>query len=125
MYCPPGEWYRCTYANPKGGTQPLAKGRETCNTYSMEKTQSTYRIIGYGETEKSFFNQFNFSSTIAGAEKEYRRLLEDCEMDGAVLIKVDHEEWSVLKECGTYLVSIVYTALGTFKVQKAPNYVIV
>jgi len=91
----------------------------------MEKTQSTYRIIGYGETEKSFFNQFNFSSTIAGAEKEYRRLLEDCEMDGAVLIKVDHEEWSVLKECGTYLVSIVYTALGTFKVQKAPNYVIV
>ena len=90
----------------------------------MNKTQSTYRIIGYGEAAYGFFNQFNFSSTIAGAEKDYQRLLEDCEMDGAVLIKVDHEEWQVLNEFGTYPVSIVYTALGTFKVQKAPEYVI-
>lgn len=90
----------------------------------MNKTQSTYRIIGYGEADYGFFNQLNFSSTLAGAEKDYQRLLEDCEMDGAVLIKVDHEEWQVLNEFGNYPVSIVYTALGTFKVQKAPEYVI-
>jgi len=91
----------------------------------MNKTQSTYRIIGYGEADYGFFNQFNFSSTREGAEKDYQRLLEDPEMDGAVLIKVDHEEWAVLKECGTYPVSVVYGPLGTFKVQKAPNYVLV
>lgn len=86
---------------------------------------STYRIIGYGETEKSFFNQFHFASTIGTAEKAYQDMLSEPEYDGAVLIKVDHEEWQVLNEFGNYPVSIVYTALGTFKVQKAPNYVLV
>ena len=90
----------------------------------MGKTQSTYRIIGFGEANYGFFNQFNFSSTIAGAEKDYQRLLEDPEMDGAVVIEVNHEDWRVINEFRTYPVSIVYTALGTFKVEKAPEYVI-
>lgn len=86
--------------------------------------QTTYRIIGFGEAAHGFFNQFNFSSTIAGAESDYQRLLADPEMDGAVIIQVDHEEWRVLNEFRTYPVSIVYSALGTFKVEKAPEYVI-
>lgn len=86
---------------------------------------SNYRIIGYGHANGGFFNQFNFSSTIANAERIYKELLSEPEYDGAVLIKVDHEEWQVLNEFGTYPVSIAHSALGTFKVQKAPNYVII
>ena len=88
----------------------------------MNKT--TYRIIGYGHANYGFFNQFNFASTYASALNDYDRLIKDPEMDGAVVIEVNHEEWQVLNEFGTYPVSIVYTALGTFKVQKAPEYVI-
>ena len=86
-------------------------------------TKSTYRIIGYGHSDHGFFNQFNFSSTLKGAESDYQRLFEDPEMDGCVLIKVNHEDWQVINEFGNYPVSVVYGALGTFKVQKAPEYV--
>jgi hypothetical protein len=86
---------------------------------------TTYRIIGYGHANHGFFNQFNFSSTIAGAEADYQRLLEDPEMDGAVLVAVNHEDWRVINEFGTYPVSIAYGPLGTFKVQKAPKLVMV
>lgn len=87
-------------------------------------TNTNYRIIGYGHANYGFFNQFNFSSTISGAEKDYQRLLEDPEMDGAVIIEVNHEDWRVINEFGNYPVSIAYSALGTFKVEKAPKYVI-
>jgi hypothetical protein len=86
---------------------------------------TNYRIIGYGHANYGFFNQFNFSSTLKGAEEDYQRLLEDPEMDGAVVIEVNHEDWRVINEFGNYPVSVIYSALGTFKVQKAPNYVII
>lgn len=85
-------------------------------------TNTNYRIIGYGHANAGFFNQFNYSSTVEGAASDYQRLLEDPEMDGAVLIEVNHEDWRVLDEFGDYPVSVVYSALGTFKVEKAPTY---
>ncbi len=88
-----------------------------------QMTNTTYRIIGYGHANHGFFNQFHFSSTLKGAEEDYQQLLEDPEMDGAVVIQVNHEDWRVLNEFGSYPVSVVYSALGTFKVQKAPKYV--
>lgn len=90
----------------------------------MNKTQTTYRIIGFGEANYGFFNQFNFSSTLKGAEEDYQRLLEDPEMDGAVIIKVDHEEWQVINEFGTDGKSIECSPLGTFKIKNAPALVI-
>ena len=90
----------------------------------MNKTQSTYRIIGFGEANYGFFNQFNFASTYKGAMNDYQNLIADPEMDGAVLIKVDHEEWSVIEEFGTEGKSIECGPLGTFKVKNAPALVI-
>jgi len=89
-------------------------------------TKTTYRIIGYGEANYGFFNQFNFASTYESALKDYDRLLKDPEMDGAVVIEVNHEDWRVLDEFKScYNVSVVYSALGTFKVKKTPEYVFV
>ena len=88
-------------------------------------TKTTYRIIGYGHANAGFFNQFNFSSTLKGAESDYQRLLEDPEMDGCVLIKVNHEDWQVINEFGNYPVSVEYSAVGTFKVTKSPKLVLV
>ena len=88
-------------------------------------TKTTYRIIGYGHANAGFFNQLNFSSTLKGAESDYQRLLEDPEMDGAVVIKVNHEDWQVINEFGNYPVSVEYSAVGTFKVTKSPKLVLV
>lgn len=89
----------------------------------MNKT--TYRIIGYGEADYGFFNQFNFASTYASALNDYDRLIKDPEMDGAVLIEVQHETWRVLEEFNSgYAVSVVCRHFGGFKVEKAPKYVL-
>jgi hypothetical protein len=87
----------------------------------MEKTQSTYRIIGYGEADYGFFNQFHFESVKQHAYIVYQACIADPELDGAVLIEVNHEDWRVIEEFGTYLVNVVYGPLGNFKVQKAPT----
>ena len=87
--------------------------------------QTTYRVIGFGEYEHGFFNQFAFCSTIGYAQGFFNAHKEDPEMDGAVLIKVQHETWEVIDEFGTENVSIVYGPLGNFKVERAPKLVMV
>ncbi len=84
---------------------------------------TTYRVIGFGESEHGFWNYPAFCSTIGYAQGFYNAHLNDPEMDGAVLIKVDHETWQVIQEFGTENVSIVYGPLGNFKVQRAPKLV--
>lgn len=89
------------------------------------KNKTNWRVIGYGDVTHGFFNQFHFCSTLASAQNEFQNLIADPEMDGAVLIEVKHETWRVIRELGTYPVSVCYSALGTFKVKKAPEYVLV
>ena len=87
---------------------------------------TSYRIIGYGHANHGFFNQFNFASTYASAMNEYRNLIADPEMDGAVMIEVNHEDWRVIEEFGSgYLISVVCGPLGNFKVTKSPELVMV
>jgi hypothetical protein len=50
---------------------------------------------------------------------------EDPEMDGAVIIKSEHETWEVIEEFGTEGMSIVCGPLFSFKVEKAPELVMV
>jgi hypothetical protein len=87
--------------------------------------QTTYRVIGFGENEHGFFNEFAFTSTIGYACGIYTAHLQDPEMDGAVIIRVRHEEWEIIQEFGIYPVSVVYGPLGTFKVEKSPELVMV
>jgi len=82
-------------------------------------TQTTYRIIGFGENEHGFFNQFAFSSSLGYATGIYNAHLADPEMDGAVIIQVNHETWQVISEFGTENVSVAYGPVGNFKVQQA------
>ena len=86
---------------------------------------TTYRIIGFGDYEHGFFNQPRFSSNEHEALLDYSEFVEDPEMDGAVLIKVDHETWEVVRQFSDYPISIVYGPLGNFKVEKSPELVMV
>ena len=85
--------------------------------------KSTYRVIGFGESEYGFWNYPAFCSTIGYAQGFYNAHLNDPEMEGAVLIKVDHESWEVIQEFGTENMSIVCGPLGNFKVERAPKLV--
>ena len=88
-------------------------------------SQINYRIIGFGEYQPegfdkpSFFNQFNFSSTLDKAKQIYNELYQDPEMNGAVLIEVNHEDWKVISEFGSENVEVVFTPFGTIKVVKS------
>jgi hypothetical protein len=86
---------------------------------------TTYRVIGFGTNEHGFFNQFAFSSTIGYACGIYNEHLHDPEMDGAVIIRVRHEEWEVIQEFGSYPVEIVYSSLGKITVERAKQLVMV
>jgi hypothetical protein len=87
--------------------------------------QTTYRVIGFGENEHGFFNQFAFTSTIGYACGIYNAHLQDPEMDGAVIIRVRHEDWEVIQEFSEYPVSVVMGPVGNLKVEKAPDLVMV
>lgn len=91
----------------------------------FDPMQTTYRVIGFGVSDHGFFNQFAFCSSLGYAQGCYNAHLNDPEMDGAVLIKVQHETWQVLQEFGTEGKSISYGPLGNFKVQQAPRLVMV
>ena len=88
---------------------------------------TNYRVIGFGTSDHGFFNQFAFCGTIGYACGFYNAHLQDPEMDGAVLIRVNHETWEVIQEFNSadYNYSVVYGPLGTFKVEKAPALVMV
>jgi hypothetical protein len=90
-------------------------------------TQTNYRVIGFGKTEHGFFNEFAFCSTIGYACGIYDAHLQNPEMDGAVLIRVKHEDWEVIQEfCSeSYVYSVTYGPLGTFKVERSPELVMV
>ena len=85
----------------------------------------TYRIIGFGTNEHGLFNQFHWGHNISSASESYSELLHDPEMDGVVMIRVNHEEWEVLLEYGTEGYSVSYGPLGNFKVLKAKELVMV
>ena len=90
-------------------------------------TQTNYRVIGFGRTEHGFFNEPAFCSTIGYACGIYNAHLQNPEMDGAVLIRVNHEDWEVIQEfCSeSYAYSVTYGPLGTFKVERSPELVMV
>jgi hypothetical protein len=89
-------------------------------------TQTNYRVIGFGKTEHGFFNQFAFCGTIGNACAIYDDHLQNPEMDGAVIIRVNHEDWAVIQEfCSeSYTYSVIFTAVGTFRVDKSPELVL-
>jgi hypothetical protein len=87
--------------------------------------QTVYRVIGFGTSEHGFFNEKSFSSTLGYALGMFNAHKEDPEMDGAVIIKSEHETWEVIEEFGTEGMSIVCGPLFSFKVEKAPELVMV
>jgi hypothetical protein len=90
-------------------------------------SKTTYRVIGFGQSEHGFFNEPAFCSTIGYACGIYNAHLQDPEMDGAVLIRVNHEDWEVIQEFNRefYPISIEYSPLGVLKVKKSPELVMV
>jgi hypothetical protein len=90
-------------------------------------TQTNYRVIGFGRTEHGFFNEPAFCSTIGYACGIYNAHLQNPEMDGAVLIRVNHEDWEVIQEfCSeSYAYSVTYGPLGVFHVERSSELVMV
>lgn len=85
----------------------------------------TYRIIGFGENDYGFFNQFNFASNLNKATEIYNNLYEDPEIDGAVMIETFHESWKIIDRFGAEGTSVICGPLFTFKVEKSPQLSIV
>jgi hypothetical protein len=81
-------------------------------------TETTYKVIGFGTNEFGFFNQFGWCSTIGYAQGIFNAHNEDPEMQGAVVIKVQHEDWEVVEEFGTEGVEVVCGPVGNHKVRQ-------
>jgi hypothetical protein len=88
-------------------------------------TKTTYRVIGFGTNEHGFFNEYAHCGTIGYACGFYNGHLQDPEMDGVVLIRVNHEDWEVIQEFGTIPYSVVCGPGGNLKVEKAVDMVLV
>jgi hypothetical protein len=90
-------------------------------------TKTLYKVIGFGTNEHGFFNQFSCSSSIGYASGFYTAHLQDPEMDGAVIIKCEHEDWEVIQEFNSesYPYSVECGPLFTHKVTKSPDLVMV
>lgn len=86
----------------------------------MANSETSYRIIGFGTKNYGFFNRFHWEGTVRGAEVVYAELNADPEIDGAVVIEVRAESWSVIREFGTEGMSVVASNYGVFKVERAP-----
>ena len=84
--------------------------------------QTLYKIIGFGTNDHGFFNQFACGSNIGYACGVYNDHLHNPEMDGAVIIRCNHEEWEVIQEfCyESYEYSIECSPLFTHKVLRSP-----
>ena len=91
----------------------------------MKTSKTTYRVIGFGTNEHGFFNQFAFCGSIGYARGFYEGHLQDPEVDGAVIIRVNHETWEVEAEFGTEDMAVVYGPVGNFKVEPATKIVLV
>jgi hypothetical protein len=90
-------------------------------------SKTNYRVIGFGKTENGFFNEPAFCSTIGYACGIYDAHLQDPEMDGAVIIRCNHEDWEVIQEFNSksYSISIECSPLGVLRVNKSPELVMV
>ena len=88
-------------------------------------TQTTYRVIGFGENEHGFFNQVRHCSTIGNACLFYDSHLQNPEMDGAVLIRVNYEDWEVIQEFNSqsYPYFVACDPVGNLRVERAPKLV--
>jgi len=90
-------------------------------------TKTLYKVIGFGETKHGFFNDLAVSSSIGYACGIYNAHLQDPEMDGAVIIRVNHESWEVIQEFNSksYLTSIECGPWMTLRVKKSPELIMV
>lgn len=82
-------------------------------------SEFVYRIIGFGENEHGFFNQPVFASTKEKALQLYDEFYRNPEIQGAVMIESQHEDWSVVYEFGVKDVEVVCSPLFTFSVVKS------
>ena len=81
--------------------------------------QTVYRVIGFGENENGFFNEPVFASTKEKAFNLYDEFYRNPEIQGAVLIESQHEDWRVIYEFGVKDVEVVCGPLFTFSVVKS------
>lgn len=88
-------------------------------------TKTTYRVIGFYQDENGFWQCPAFCSSIGYAQGFFNGHKNDPQMDGAVLIQVDHETWQIIDEFGTENISVVYGPLGNFKVERSAELVMV
>jgi hypothetical protein len=90
-------------------------------------TQTLYKVIGFGTNEHGFFNQFACSSSIGYACGFYNAHLQDPEMDGAVIIRCNHEDWEVIQEFNSesYPYSVECSPLFVHRITKSPELVMV
>lgn len=90
-------------------------------------SKTSYRVIGFGKHKNGFFNEPAFCSTIGYAYGIYSAHVQDPEMDGAVIIRVNHENWEVIQEFNrkSYPISIEYSPTGVLRVKKSPDLMMV
>ena len=86
---------------------------------------TNYRVIGFSTDEHGFFNLPRYCGEHYSALAVYRDFYNDPEVDGCVLIEVQHETWRVIEEFGTEGKSVIYGPLGNFRVAMAPKLVMV
>lgn len=87
---------------------------------------TTYHVIGFGFSEEgTVYNVPAFCSTIGYACGIYDAHLHDSDMNGAVIIRVRHEDWEVIQEFGTEGMSISCSPLQVFRVERSPELVMV
>jgi len=91
-------------------------------------TQTLYKVIGFGiSKDYGLFNQLGCSSSIGNACAIYNDHLQNPEMDGAVIIRCQHETWEVIQEfCSeSYPYSVECSPLFVHRINKSPELVMV
>jgi len=86
-------------------------------------TDTTYRIVAFGHTDHGFFNRPLYKAKEQWAYISYQNCIVDPDLDGAVLIEVNHEDWKVIEEFGTEGYSVGCGPHGNFTVSKTPELV--
>jgi hypothetical protein len=79
----------------------------------------TYRVVSFGENDHGFWNSPSFHLTVGAAKQRFDETYANPEIDGAVLIEVDNDNWSVRAQFGLENHSVVLQPIGNFRVEKA------
>jgi GH43 family beta-xylosidase len=92
--------------------------------------ETTYRVIGSGQGEWVDGGSFTFyrpgyHSTLEAALADYNELEADPTYDAAVVIRVRHEDWAVIREFGTEGLTVSCSPLFVFRLEKTPELVLV